>query len=235
MNILQGKEILDKMIAPLSTKDRIGAILGLQEYLGVEIRDEQEILIVDIEPDETRQLTGHSYEASDYPKYKGKYYIGLPLFMTGKVESVIIGKKVYKFEFVYTDGREYWYGEPSQGVITVKFKNGATYKAAESVKATELKKFTNKEVLRWFQYTNGDRGTWYSSTNKDMREYPKIFYLTVVGCVERMEINNDGHRFPIGSPGGWPGFIVKQSDVDGRHLAVLCPQSCRSKTAYLEW
>lgn len=228
------KEIFSKMSATLSQEDKQDLLAIVQQVLNGENSvndDEQEDPIVDIEPGEVRQLTGYRYEASDHKDYLGQYYFMSPAFMLGKIKSVTVGAEEYTYRLDY-NGCELWYGKPSQGIITVTFKNGATYKAAESEDPTELKVFGNKEVLKWFGRYNGDRGTWYSSVNKDMADYPDKFWLTVKGCLSRAEVINDGKRYEIG---GKAGFIIKQSDVSGRPLAVICPQSCRSTRAWIEY
>ena len=79
---------------------------------------------------------------------------------------------------------------------------------------------------------NGDRATWYFA--KNMTDYPDVISLTVVGCVSNVqvkttEVDDDGNpRFVVG------GYVIKQSDVPGRAMAVVAPQDCDATVARIE-
>ncbi len=87
-----------------------------------------------------------------------------------------------------------------------------------------------KEKLEWFRPTNGDRGTWYGA--RYMNQYPKDMYLTVPGCLASTHVTNNGTRW---ERGGQAGYVIKQSEVTGRHIALIVPRGCRSKKAFLEF
>jgi len=74
---------------------------------------------------------------------------------------------------------------------------------------------------------NGDRPTWYFDHN--MSWYPSSFSIIVEGCGTVSVINNNGTRFESGS------YIVKQSDVAGRGMALVFPASCKSTKSSLEY
>lgn len=73
--------------------------------------------------------------------------------------------------------------------------------------------------------TNGDRPTWYF--NKDMKDYPEMFSVSVEKCGAPVEVTNNGVRFDQ------RGYLVKQSDVAGRGMAVLWPATCQSTEAHI--
>jgi len=91
---------------------------------------------------------------------------------------------------------------------------------------------TTENGLYWGRH-NGDRATWYFT--KSMTAYPDIIYLTVDGCVSGVkvkttEVDHEGNpRFVI------DGYIVKQSDVSGRGMAVVAPSSCLSEKASIAY
>jgi len=74
---------------------------------------------------------------------------------------------------------------------------------------------------------NGDRATWYLS--KKMSSYPKDFTVVVSACKTFEVKDNNGTRFEYG------GYIIKQSDVAGRGMAIVAPASCKSTEAYVKF
>lgn len=83
------------------------------------------------------------------------------------------------------------------------------------------------EVLRYHGRHNGDRATWYAK--KELKNYPQIFVIEIPGCTTFSVNEHDGKRIEHG------GYIIKQSDVTGRGLAVVAPQSCQSRDATLSY
>jgi hypothetical protein len=74
---------------------------------------------------------------------------------------------------------------------------------------------------------NGDRPTWYFA--KDFAQYPTPLMVDIPGCVENKLIEHDGVRYDT------DGLILKQSDVAGRHMAIVAPSSCQSETATIAY
>lgn len=85
---------------------------------------------------------------------------------------------------------------------------------------------SNTDVGSYHGRTNGDRPTWYFPRN--MSSYPSTFTVSVAGCSSFRVINN-GRRYVTG------GYIVKQSHVSGRGLALLAPSSCGSRKATITY
>lgn len=85
-----------------------------------------------------------------------------------------------------------------------------------------------REKGQWFGRHNGGRGTWYFA--KLMRQYPKEFYIEVPGCLQRTLVKNNGSRWELGGQGG---YVIKQSDVPGRKMALIVPAGCRSRECFI--
>lgn len=83
------------------------------------------------------------------------------------------------------------------------------------------------EVLDFHGYTNGDRPTFYG--DKKMSAYPSAFIVEIEGCEKWSVDKNNGTRSEHGS------YLVKQSDVSGRGIAVLGPSSCKSEKATITY
>ncbi len=83
---------------------------------------------------------------------------------------------------------------------------------------------TTQESGNYHGRHNGDRATWYFQ--KTMAGYPSQFKAVVSGCGE-FTVNNNGHRYE------YAGYIVKNSDVSGRGMALVAPSSCKSSTSYI--
>ena len=83
------------------------------------------------------------------------------------------------------------------------------------------------EALRYHGRHNGDRATWYAK--KELKNYPQTFVIEIPGCMTFSVNEHDGKRIEHG------GYIIKQSDVPGRGLAVVAPQSCQSRDATLSY
>lgn len=90
--------------------------------------------------------------------------------------------------------------------------------AAETAKATP-----RSEKGKYHGRTNGGRPTWYFS--RSMGSYPSNFKVSVANCATFEVKNNNGTRFTYGA------YIVKQSHVSGRGMALLAPQKCGSTLA----
>jgi hypothetical protein len=71
--------------------------------------------------------------------------------------------------------------------------------------------------------TNGDRPTWYFA--KKMDAYPPQFDVFIPGC-KTLKVKNNGVRDDLGG-----GYLVKQSSVSGRGMAVLAAKGCKSTVA----
>lgn len=74
--------------------------------------------------------------------------------------------------------------------------------------------------------TNGNRPTWYFP--KNMSQYPSTFTVSIAGC-SSFRVANNGKRYVTG------GYIVKQSHVSGRGVALLAPSSCGSRVATITY
>lgn len=85
----------------------------------------------------------------------------------------------------------------------------------------EMKGVTERGIYRGL--TNGDRPTWYFS--KKMDAYPPQFNIIIPGC-KTLKVKNNGVRDDMGG-----GYLVKQSSVFGRGMAVLAAKGCRSTVA----
>lgn len=83
------------------------------------------------------------------------------------------------------------------------------------------------EALRYHGRHNGDRATWYAK--KELKNYPQTFVIEIPGCTTFSVNEHDGKRIEHG------GYIIKQSDVTGRGLVVVAPQSCQSRDATLSY
>lgn len=83
------------------------------------------------------------------------------------------------------------------------------------------------EPLRYHGRHNGDRATWYGS--KNLSAYPQTFIIEVPGCTKFSINSHDGNRIEH------EGYVVKQSGVDGRGMAIVAPQSCQSQEAAISY
>lgn len=86
----------------------------------------------------------------------------------------------------------------------------------------------NKEVGYYRGRTNGNRPTWYF--NKKMGDYPSQFTVVIKGAnCKTITVQNNGERYEKELP-----YLVKQSDVKGRGMAVLASADCNpSEPAYV--
>jgi hypothetical protein len=83
---------------------------------------------------------------------------------------------------------------------------------------------TTRESGRYHGRHNGDRPTWYFQ--RKMAGYPATFKVVVAGCAD-FTVSNNGHRYV------YAGYIVKNSDVSGRGMALVAPSPCRSTSAQI--
>ena len=83
------------------------------------------------------------------------------------------------------------------------------------------------EELYYHGRYNGDRPTWYGDMN--MADYGAPFLVEIPGCNTWLVEENDGVRLESDE------YIVKQSDVEKRGLAVVAPSSCMSREARVLW
>lgn len=84
------------------------------------------------------------------------------------------------------------------------------------------------EQLDYHGRYNGDRATFYG--NKKMFDYPKTFIIDVLNCYKWSVNDNNGER--IETPNG---YLVKQSDVDGRGITIVASSECKSKQATISY
>lgn len=86
----------------------------------------------------------------------------------------------------------------------------------------------NKEIGDYRGRTNGNRPTWYF--NKKMGDYPAQFTVVIKGAkCDDLAVQNNGERYEKDLP-----YLVKQSDVPGRGMAVLASADCSpSEAAYV--
>ncbi len=173
-------------------------------------------------------LTDYLYEASDSPQHLGEYYVMPPGFMKGKIKTIMVGVKPYRFVMSFNTS-ELWYGKPSSGVIVITLSDGSVYRSDKIPGPIPPPLTGNIEHGDWFGRHNNDRGTWYF--NKLMNQYPSQFYLTVPGCLDKRLVENNGHRWELG---GQQGYVIKQSEVSGRGMALIVPRTCRSTEAFIE-
>lgn len=80
------------------------------------------------------------------------------------------------------------------------------------------------ENLEYWQRPNG-RPQWYGDFSKTMADYGAPVYFEVPGCGDLLMEENNGIRYEK------DGWIVKESDVDGRGLTLLAPASCNGTEA----
>ncbi len=120
------------------------------------------------------------------------------------------------------DGKQYLYpatNNDHRGRVTGSCK-----------KPTEVSPITSdltREDGKYHGRPNGDRPQWYFT--KDLKDYPKTIILDIPGCFDSKVINHDGIRYDVDS------LVLKQSDVAGRHMAILAPQSCKSEIATITY
>ena len=87
---------------------------------------------------------------------------------------------------------------------------------------------TSRTDNLWYRgRTNGGRPTFYAP--KNMGAYPKSFTVNIVNCGTIQVTNNNGRRFEQGL------YLVKQSDVPGRGMAVLAPSKCSTRAANVKY
>ena len=107
------------------------------------------------------------------------------------------------------------------GEVAAALTNQATPSAtlSDDIKASA----TKTDRGRYHGRHNGNRPTWYFPRN--MSSYPSKFKVSIPGCSSFEVRNNNGRRYVNG------GYIVKQSDVPGRGLALVAPAGCSSRSA----
>ena len=116
---------------------------------------------------------------------------------------------------------------------TTQHPNAKNAPAAETTTQADTgSKFTADTGVRvdngWYRgRTNPDRPTWYFP--KNMGAYPKSFTVNIANCGSIQVVNNNGKRFEQGL------YLVKQSDVPGRGMAVLAPSKCSSRVATVQY
>lgn len=149
---------------------------------------------------------------SDMPAHAGEYYFLAPKSLTGNINSIFVGNIFYKYERIYTTGQELWYGKHDVGDVLIETKDGKKYSTAVQGDTGS----TGKLIMDvpYFAVTNGTRPTWYAF--KPMASFPSKFRLVVQGHIDVI-VSNNGTRW---EGNGW---IVKQSDVVGRGMAVVGP------------
>ncbi len=93
---------------------------------------------------------------------------------------------------------------------------------------TYLKNSGDSMDMTYHGETNGGRPTFY--TYKSASKFPKTFEVSVAGCASFTATLSSGCRY---EHGGKSGYVVKESEVSGRGLAVVAPSSCKSSFATL--
>lgn len=83
-----------------------------------------------------------------------------------------------------------------------------------------------QELDYWGRY-NGDRPLWYAW--RPMADFGDSFLVEVEGCGSILVEDNNGVRFE--NEEEYPQWVVKESDVSGRGMAVHAPSNCQSKKA----
>lgn len=102
---------------------------------------------------------------------------------------------------------------------TAQTDEATTAAAAQTAEATG----TRTDKGKYHGRTNGGRPTWYFP--KNMGSYPSTFTVTIANCKKFQVTNNNGKRFETGL------YLVKQSHVSGRGMALLAPSHCSSRVA----
>lgn len=96
------------------------------------------------------------------------------------------------------------------------------------ISSTEIKDPTMiTETFKYHGRHNGDRATWYAKNN--LKDYPQTFIVEIPGCTKFSVNAHDGNRIEH------TGYIIKQSEVAGRGLGLIAPQSCQSKDATISY
>jgi len=86
----------------------------------------------------------------------------------------------------------------------------------EPTEPTDPETFAQSQVCDYFEITNGNRPTWYCY--KPMASYGKRIRVVVAGHLDAT-FDNDGTRW---EGNGW---VVKESEVAGRGLAIVGPNT----------
>lgn len=178
-------------------------------------------------PVNAEPLVGYKWEESD--SYPGQSYVMLPSGLKG--DSVDIAGKAFSFKMHWKTGEELWYGPSmstfkSNVAITVVSVEGKKYSTSVDAGDDTSGGYSYSEQCNYRGRTNGNRPTWYCS--KKMSAYPSKINIYIPTCTDRT-ISNNGTRFQDGS------FIVKQSDVSGRGIAILINAGCNSDKAYIRY
>lgn len=82
-------------------------------------------------------------------------------------------------------------------------------------------------VMEYHGRYNGDRPTWYAHHN--MGGFPQHFIIDIEGCKKLEVSSHNAKRWEHG------GYILKQSDVPGRGMALVAPKGCKSKVAKIAY
>ena len=180
----------------------------------------------------TRALTGYWFGNSDTGETAGKAVLIPPMTLAGSIDAVTVDGESFVYDRIWR-GREVWAGKKQASEykeISLKGKDGATYTATiEAQEATEQPAGDNTttEACIYHGRYNGDRATFYCQ--KDMDEYPSTFQVEIPDYKTVTVANNNGHR---ATPGG---FVIKQSEVSGRHLAITVPKSYKGKECNIKY
>jgi len=81
------------------------------------------------------------------------------------------------------------------------------------------------------EYRGITEGRPYFNFTKEMKDYPKTFWLVMGQCITTL-VENNGERWPVGSTPGSTEYVVKQSDKGGWNTAVIGGKDCKSSTAH---
>ena len=163
-----------------------------------------------------------------------------------RCQSITINDTPFEFHMIWkSNNREIWYG-PSRtwfsGTVTIVITelSGVSHTDTfQKVKEPRIeippKELPVKEeppidfppgdgeVGRYHRRANGDRPIWYFK--KNMEKYPKSFRVVIPGFIDEVVVNQDGKRYN-GKSGG---LLIKQSDVSGRGMAIICSSAYKGR------
>lgn len=200
--------------------------IDLTPYAGQTKRITVEVVVPgggQVEPpaEEVEDIGHFDFGKSDV--YHGQFYF----LIEGSHSSLTIGGVPYRFDKIYHDGRELWYGT-GEGEIKLTGKNGTIFVG----RTGEFAPSGNRYDLDYKGLSNGNRPTYYTNNGKRL----------VVGNKVSLKVGNLSKSFtakvrPNGSIGyDWPdGTVVKNSEISARGVAVLTPAGSGQHSGWILW
>lgn len=167
-----------------------------------------------------KTLTGYNYGKSDAPGKAGQYYLIIEGSWT--ISSVLVGDTPYSYERIYGKG-ELYYGPPANGKITVTLNNGEVFVSEDEVGSSEPVQASTKIPLHYHKRTNGNRPTYY--TYQGSLKVGQVVSFRI-GPINKTVVIKTRHNGSIGWDNG--DLVIKNSDVNGRGVAVLTPANSRT-------